>query len=139
MSRNKLCSQSLTLIIKSLASQSCGLRKLSLAHQHSGMDYGHAITLSRMLEVNKSLRELNISKNYKMLGKGLLIIFYALQSKNRTLEVLKANDCLCYDEIMVSLGCMLAQNKTLKQLWMLDCEVEKYLREKRFGIIPEAE
>ena len=92
-----------------------------------------------MLEVNKSIKELNLSRNNEILGKGLILIFYALERNNRSLEIIHLNDALCYDEILISLGSMLTTNKAIKEIWMLDCEIEKYLREKKFGIIPEDE
>ena len=74
-----------------------------------------------------------------MLSKGLLPILYALERRNRTLRKLIVNDALVYEEILVSIGQVLRFNTTLRELWMLDCDIERYLSALQFGIILERE
>ena len=37
------------------------------------------------------------------------------------------NDALVYEEILVSIGQVLRFNTSLRELWMLDCDIERYL------------
>lgn len=59
--------------------------------------------------------------------KGLLVIFYAL-TFNESLEVLKCNDTVIYTELLQALSKMLRNNKKLKEVWLLDTDIEKYVR-----------
>lgn len=68
----------LQMLMRCLKNKSANLKKLNLSHVINELTYNNAVDIAEMLEVNQSLQELNISKNYKMLGKGLLPIFYSL-------------------------------------------------------------
>ena len=59
--------------------------------------------------------------------KGLLLIFYAL-TKNNSLKILKCNDTVIYTELLLALTNMLKHNNCLEELWLLDTDIEKYVR-----------
>jgi hypothetical protein len=59
--------------------------------------------------------------------KGLLLIFYAL-IKNKSLKILKCNDTVIYTELLLALSKMLKHNNTLEELWLLDTDIDKYVR-----------
>ena len=59
--------------------------------------------------------------------KGLLLIFYAL-TKNVSLKILKCNDTVIYTELLLAMSNMLKENKSLEEMWLLDTDIEKYVR-----------
>ena len=98
------------------------------------MTYVDSIPLSQMLMRNRSLIELDLSSNYQMLTKGLLLIFFALHT-NSSLKVLRCNDTVIYHELLEALAALLLVNHSLTEIWMLNSNIDKFLAPAKYGII----
>ena len=74
-----------------------------------------------MLEVNRSLRVLDLSRNYKAMTTGSVLIFRSL-TRNQTLQHLKLNSIVINECTLVSIRHCLERNRSLTILEMEDVE-----------------
>ena len=133
LANNSITGIALACLCEVLSDPRCRIQKLDLSGQQS-MTYVDSIPLSQMLMRNRSLIELDLSSNYQMLTKGLLLIFFALHT-NSSLKVLRCNDTVIYHELLEALAALLLVNHCLTEIWMLNSNIDKFLAPAKYGII----
>ena len=117
ISRNRIEDSGLTEILNNLPST---LVRLIISDCH--LTYNGAVSIGKVLSINKVLKYLEISSNY-IGDDGILAISHGL-CINTTLIQLVARDCEFYSKGAESIAKMLQANKTLKYLDISSNEVE---------------
>ena len=88
-----------------------------------------------MLETNQSLLLLDLSRNYKAMTSGTLVVMRSLE-RNGTLKILKINSIVINECTFVSIAKCLERNKELETIEMQD--VEGMDLQKTIRIVSEA-
>jgi Ran GTPase-activating protein (RanGAP) involved in mRNA processing and transport len=106
-----------------LSVNECSLIKLDLS-QNDITDEG-ARYLAQMLKTNRILTKLSLSNN-KISDNGVKFLADALQNRNNTLETLSLTENkLLSDASIDFLVNMFQHNRSLKKLWVNDCNLSK--------------
>jgi Ran GTPase-activating protein (RanGAP) involved in mRNA processing and transport len=120
---NQVRDKGVQSLSNALSVNECSLIRLDLS-QNDITDEG-ARYLAQMLKTNRILTHLSLSNN-KISDKGVKFLANALQNRNKTLEVLSLTENkLLTDASIVFLVNMFQHNRSLKKLWINDCNLSK--------------
>jgi Ran GTPase-activating protein (RanGAP) involved in mRNA processing and transport len=120
---NQLGDRGVQSLSNALSVNECSLIRLDLS-QNDITDEG-AGYLAQMLKTNRILTNLSLSNN-KISDNRVKFLANALQNRNNTLETLSLTENkLLSDASIVFLVNMFQHNRSLKKLWLNDCNLSK--------------
>jgi Ran GTPase-activating protein (RanGAP) involved in mRNA processing and transport len=120
---NQVRDKGVQSLSNALSMNECSLIKLDLS-QNDITDEG-AKYLAQMLKTNRILTHLSLSNN-KISDNGVKFLTDALQNRNNTLEALSLTENKSLTDASVDcLVNMFQRNRSLKKLWINDCNLSK--------------